>query len=118
MLDRNAINALLDLVGGKRVDLDDLISDFLADAPNQLLALEAAAAAGDCLAVKRGAHSLKSNCRDLGAHALEQLCAALEADLSDSGAVSDLSGRMALILSVWPGVLDALEAELTGTALP
>ena len=73
---------------------------FLADMPRRLAAWRAALAAGDGDGVARPAHAMKSSSAQLGASALERLCAATES----TAARGELSGAAHL--------LDAMEREL------
>ena len=73
-----ALRRLLDVIGGDRDDLSELIDDFLSGAPELVAQMSAAAAAADTEALRRGAHTLKSNAQDFGALRLAALCAALE----------------------------------------
>lgn len=114
MLDRAAISALLDLIGGDRADLVDLIASFADEAPRHLAAMTEAAQGGDGATVRRAAHTLKSNARDLGALAFAADCAALEADLSGPGMVEGLIARVAAITGQWPAVCAALMVEIDG----
>ena len=56
----------------------ELAATFLADAPAMLAALRAALEAGDAVAFRRTAHSLKSNAETFGAFALGAKAKALE----------------------------------------
>ncbi len=114
MLDRDAITALLEIIGGDRADLVDLITSFAEEAPALLAAMTAAAQGDDGATVRRVAHTLKSNARDLGALAFAADCAALEADLSGPGAVEGLIARVAAITGQWTAVSAALMAEIDG----
>jgi len=115
VLDRKALSDLQAVIGGDRADLEELISDFIEDAPRQLAQMAQAGAAQDLDAVRRGAHSLKSNARDLGAVAFAQLCAELETDLNTPGFVGDLTARVSAITTLWPDVRAALDLEITGS---
>lgn len=68
----------------------ELVDSFLEDAPQALAALRAAAGAGDAVAFRRHAHTLKSNGHTFGATALAEAARALEhtplAELGDSAA--------------------------------
>lgn len=114
VIDPGSLKALQDVIGGSRDDLDDLIAGFLQDAPSLIAEMQAAAEAGDIATVRRGAHSLKSNCRDLGALLLAQVCARLEADLGAGSPATNLTARVAEVAAHWPEVRSALEAELSG----
>ena len=112
VLDRDAICSLLDIIGGDRVDLVDLIASFLEEAPQILDGMVAAGNAGDVATVRRAAHTLKSNARDFGAAELSLRCASLETDLDGRQSFDDLSGRVTEILALWPPVQAALQAEI------
>lgn len=99
-------------MGGSRTDLEEIIVDFLKDAPLQLAMMEEARAAGDNQGLRRCAHSLKSNARDLGAMTWADYCAALERDAERVGDVPDAKSRISVIVALWPQVRAALEAEL------
>ena len=73
-----ALGRLLEVIGGDRADLSELIDDFLSGAPDLVAQMSAAAAAADTEALGRAAHTLKSNAQDFGATRLAALCAALE----------------------------------------
>lgn len=114
VIDREALRDLQDVIGGSRDDLLELVAEFLHDAPCELAAMATAAAASDIEAVRRGAHSLKSNGRDLGALVFARLCADLEADLNTHDKVSDPISRVQAILDLWPQIRSALIAETVG----
>ena len=115
MLDRNALRDLQAVIGGDRADLEELIGEFIEDAPLQLADMARAAGAADTETVRRGAHSLKSNARDLGAVDFARLCAALEQELNTPGFGGNLSERVKEIAALWPEVLFALKAEIGGS---
>jgi histidine phosphotransfer protein HptB len=73
-----ALRRLLDVIGGDHDDLSELIDDFLSGAPELVAQMSAAAATADTQALRRAAHTLKSNAQDFGATRLAALCAALE----------------------------------------
>ncbi len=77
-IDLAALRRLLEVIGGDRDDLSELIDDFLSGAPELVAQMSAAAAAADIEALRRAAHTLKSNAQDFGAMRLAALCAALE----------------------------------------
>ena len=62
----------------------DLARTFAEDAPSMLATLRESRAAGDAVAFRRAAHSLKSNACTFGAMPLAELARALEhGDLAD-----------------------------------
>jgi HPt (histidine-containing phosphotransfer) domain-containing protein len=71
--------------------VQEMIQQFLTDAPGLVTALRDGIEAGDAEGVRRAAHTLKSNAHTFGALPLGERCAALEmtakaGDLSDAGA--------------------------------
>jgi HPt (histidine-containing phosphotransfer) domain-containing protein len=94
VLDRDAIDRLLEITGGDAGFVDELIDTYLEDAETQLAALREAARAGDVASMERPAHSLKSSSATVGAMALAELCRSLEAD-ARTGVVDDATGRVA-----------------------
>ena len=113
MIDPDVLRDLQEIIGGSRADLLELVTEFLHDAPIQLNSMAAAAAASDVETVRRGAHSLKSNGRDLGAMIFAQLCADLEGDLNTPDLVGKPIVRVQAIVALWPQVRSALEAEIS-----
>ena len=91
-IDRSVLDELRDNAGADFVA--DLARTFAEDAPRMLTTLRESRAAGDAVAFRRAAHSLKSNATTFGALPLADLARALEH--------GELSG-------VEPGALDALE---------
>jgi HPt (histidine-containing phosphotransfer) domain-containing protein len=112
MLDRSALDRLRQTLGDDPADLVDLLETFLADAPDILVSMEAAAQAGDPGVVRRHAHSLKSNARDLGAMDLAVICATLEGDLREGRDPGDLRARVADVRAEWVCVTSDLNAEI------
>jgi HPt (histidine-containing phosphotransfer) domain-containing protein len=112
-LDPGAMARLLEITGGDRGFVEELVDTFVEDARAQIEALRAAEAAGDVAAVVRPAHSLKSNAQNVGATVLGDLCRALEAD-ARSGDVSDMAARIDAIETELGAVTDVLLAERAG----
>jgi HPt (histidine-containing phosphotransfer) domain-containing protein len=106
-LDRAALAGLLDTVGGDREFLVELIETYLADSPRLLAGLRAGLAAGDAVAVRRDAHTLKSTSATFGATRLATMCREIEA----AAAVPDLAGLAPRIEAV------AAEFETVAAAL-
>ncbi len=75
--------------------LNDLIDAFLEDAPRMITAMQAGVAAPDIDAVRRNAHSMKSNAEIFGATDLAVLAREVESraragDLDLGGQIADL----------------------------
>lgn len=109
-LDHGAIDRLLDITGGDRAFVDELIDTFLEDAERQIAALQEAFDQQDVAGVVRPAHSLKSNSVNVGATVLAEQCRALEAD-ARGGDVPDLGTRVAAVGAEFSAIRGSLLAE-------
>jgi HPt (histidine-containing phosphotransfer) domain-containing protein len=78
IIDRAALDQMLESIGGDRAFLGELIYTFVVDAPRLIELMRQAAAANDPAKLRRAAHSLKSNSANFGATHLAKLCQALE----------------------------------------
>ncbi|WP_300010354.1 hybrid sensor histidine kinase/response regulator [Pseudonocardia sp.] len=96
-VDAGTPGRLLDLVGDAGV-VDELIAEFLADAPRLLDELDAARVAGDAERLRRAAHSLKSTSASMGASALSS--AARRIELAGTATPDDLAALRASWLRV------------------
>ena len=114
-IDRAALGELIEMTGGDRAFLADLIDTFSTDAAGMIAELEAAVSSGDDAAMLRPAHSLKSNAASFGAHRLAELCRAVEHDAREGG-VPDAAARVAAIRDELVAVERALQAERGPTA--
>jgi HPt (histidine-containing phosphotransfer) domain-containing protein len=74
-IDAAIIGDLLDTMGG---EFGDLVRVYLEDAPQQIAAIESAAASGDAAAQLAPAHTLKSSSANIGATALSELARGIE----------------------------------------
>ncbi len=77
-IDTAALERLLEVIGGESEDLQELIDDYMENAPQLAAQMRTGSEAGDWDAVRIAAHSLKSNARDFGATQLADHCAELE----------------------------------------
>jgi histidine phosphotransfer protein HptB len=77
-LDQGAWDALEEMVGHDADFLAEMIDTFLDDAPGLIAELDSAIASGDATALRRAAHTLKSNSRTFGALRLGDLGQAIE----------------------------------------
>ncbi|MFD1196503.1 Hpt domain-containing protein [Seohaeicola saemankumensis] len=77
-IDHSSLKRLLDVLGNDTAELQDLLQDYIEDAPDLARRITEAAAQGDRTALRIAAHTLKSNARDFGATRLAELCAGLE----------------------------------------
>ena len=93
-IDEATYAGLVAMTGGDLEFIDELIDTYLADAGDQLAALDGAVAAGDVAALTRPAHSLKSSSANVGALRLSELGRTLE-EGSRNGAVADPAALVA-----------------------
>ncbi len=96
ILDRAALADLRAMTGDDPAFLGELIDTYVADMPQQLAAIRRALEVGDAEAVRRAAHSLKSNSATFGALGLSQLCRELE----ERGRTGSLDGAADLVARV------------------
>ncbi|MCB9077722.1 MAG: response regulator [Anaerolineaceae bacterium] len=108
MLDQTALTMLLDLLGGEKALLVELIDSFLEEAPLLLARLNQAAQTGDAAGVRMAAHTLKSSSNDFGATALARMCQELE-DRGRDGLLTDTPTRVAEIEAEYERVKSALD---------
>ncbi len=107
-LDREVLEAVFDSTGGDPEFMGELIDAYLADAPRQLAAMQAAAEAGDAVELLRPAHSLKSASASLGAMQLSALSRELE-DMARRGEVGDARSLVEQASDELERVRDSLE---------
>ena len=88
-IDRQALDKLQNMVGGDEADLIEIIASFLDEAPALMDALQKSARKGDLDLMRRSAHSLKSNARDMGAFDLAETCSRIEKIAGGGAAVAD-----------------------------
>ena len=109
-IDRSTYDALLAMTGDDHEFVDDLVDTYLADALDQMAALDAAVAAGDAAALTRPAHSLKSSSLNVGALELGGLARELE-EQGRGGQVDGAAERVADVHRLFESVRDALLAR-------
>jgi histidine phosphotransfer protein HptB len=95
-LDTNALDALLEVIGGDRTSLVELIESFEGEAPRLLEAMQVAQANAKPDEMRRAAHTMKSSARDFGAVDLSLLCERLEHSCRD-GDLAPVPGLLAAI---------------------
>jgi HPt (histidine-containing phosphotransfer) domain-containing protein len=98
------------MTGGDHEFVDDLVDTYLADALDQMGALDAAVAAGDAAALTRPAHSLKSSSLNVGALELGGLARQLE-EQGRGGQMDGAAERVADVHRLFASVRDALLAR-------
>ena len=109
-IDRSTYDALLAMTGDDHEFVDDLVDTYLADALDQMAALDAAVAAGDAAALSRPAHSLKSSSLNVGALELGGLARELE-EQGRGGQMDGAAERVADVHRLFESVRDALLAR-------
>ena len=102
-LDQVALANLLAMVGNDPAFVDELVDEYLADAPQQASAVRAALDAGDAEGLVRPAHTLKGTSLSLGGVRVAEIAMAIEA----RGRAGDLDGIDVLLAD-----LDAARIEL------
>ena len=113
IIDRGVVDGLLASFGGDTEFFGEMLDTFFDDSPRQLAAARVGLAGGDVEAVRRAAHSLKSNCANFGALALSGQCRELEM-LAKSGSLEGGAERLARIAAGYEQVHAALLAIKDG----
>jgi signal transduction histidine kinase/DNA-binding response OmpR family regulator/HPt (histidine-containing phosphotransfer) domain-containing protein len=113
VLDRSAIDKLLNLVGGARNSLSDLITSYLDDTTKLLSDLRRAVETNDTDLLRRAGHTLKSSSRDFGATSLSQLGKQLE-DLGKDQTLIGAADLVAQAEAAYEPVKTALGKVRTG----
>ncbi len=109
VIDRTVLDNLLASFGGDMEFMGELLVTFFEDSPQQLETARAGLSAGDSEAVRRAAHSLKSNCANFGALALSARCRELEM-LAKTGALPGAAELLGDIAAGYEQVQAALNA--------
>jgi HPt (histidine-containing phosphotransfer) domain-containing protein len=109
IIDRAALDVLLETVGGDLEFLGELIETFFEDSPEQLAAAQEALANDNAEALRRAAHSLKSNSANFGAMELSQKCKELE-EMAKSGTLAGAAGLIDQVAAEYEKAEAALKA--------
>jgi signal transduction histidine kinase/CheY-like chemotaxis protein/HPt (histidine-containing phosphotransfer) domain-containing protein len=101
------LHQLYQLVGDDEATVRELLGDFVAAAQHHVAELQGALRAGDNVHASRVAHKLKSAAQSVGAMALGQVCADIEARRDLAGVVSSqrLSDSLAQIYAATSAAL-------------
>jgi CheY-like chemotaxis protein/HPt (histidine-containing phosphotransfer) domain-containing protein len=110
VLDPAALETLLEVIGGERELLVELIDSFLETAPPLLERLRQGLAQGNAAEVRAAAHTIKSSSNDFGATRLAELCQRLE-DMGKAGQLAGAAELVAQVEAEYEPVKAALEAE-------
>jgi two-component system sensor histidine kinase BarA len=108
VIDQAILDSLVESVGGDTEFLVELIDTYIADAPEQLLGLRTALAAGDAAELVRPAHTLKSASASLGALGLAERCRQLELS-AKTGSLAGATDAIDGIAAELERVVDALD---------
>ena len=100
VLDERVLNELLASTGDDLTFVRELVETFLAEAPGQMEAMEAAVGADDADALVRPAHTLKSSAATVGATRLSSVARELE-----------MAGRSGTLESTSNATLEAAQTE-------
>ncbi len=92
-IDPRALTRVLDMAGGDRTFVVEIIDEYLADSSRLLASLREAS--GDEL--RRAAHSLKSTSASVGAVRLAELCAEVERAGADPAVVGEVEREHAAV---------------------
>ena len=92
-IDPSALTRVLDMAGGDRSFVVEIIDEYLADSSRLLASLREAS--GDEL--RRAAHSLKSTSASVGAVRLAELCAEVERAGAEPAVVSEAEREHAAV---------------------
>ena len=114
IIDRTVLDGLLESFGGDMEFLGEMLDTFSEDSPRRLEAARTGLAAGDAEAVRRAAHSLKSNCASFGAMALSTQCKELEM-LAKTGTLDGGAELLARIAAGYEQAHAALDAIREGS---
>jgi signal transduction histidine kinase/DNA-binding response OmpR family regulator len=91
--------------------IEHLVDVFLRDGPERIAEIHDAIGAGDCDALRRGAHALRGSSRTLGARRVADLCAVLE-EVAVAGSVNGAAETVAALDEAWEATREALGAQL------
>jgi HPt (histidine-containing phosphotransfer) domain-containing protein len=112
-IDAATMANLLEITGGDRGFVDELVDTYIAEGERIVGELVAAAEAGVVADLVRPAHSLKSSSMNVGALELGELCRRLEQDAL-GGTVDDPVARATEIRTAFDAARAALLEERQG----
>ena len=105
IVDERILDEMVETTGGDIGFVRELVETYLADAPEQLDAINAAVQADDAAALVRPAHTLKSSSATVGAMRLSSVARELE-----------MAGRTGTLEPPVAGRVDAARAEWTAAS--
>lgn len=83
-IDQRMLDQLLELIGGDKSTLHELITVFIDEGDEIVAAMKESLADEDLEVLRRGAHSMKSSAQDFGATALSEMNASLESQCKNN----------------------------------
>jgi signal transduction histidine kinase/CheY-like chemotaxis protein/HPt (histidine-containing phosphotransfer) domain-containing protein/HAMP domain-containing protein len=111
-LDPKALDQLLEIIGGDRDALLDLVQCFIDEGPALVQRMKASVESGDAAIMRQAAHTLKGSARDFGAHHLADLCRDIEA-LGRAGDVNGAAPKVVQAAAAYDSAEDQLKKMLT-----
>jgi HPt (histidine-containing phosphotransfer) domain-containing protein len=78
VVDEEVLKSLSDAVGGDPVFVEGMLTEFIAEAEEQIALAEKAYEANDCKGVQSELHTLKGNSGTLGAAQVHHICEKIE----------------------------------------
>ncbi|HLA16674.1 MAG TPA: Hpt domain-containing protein [Candidatus Limnocylindrales bacterium] len=112
-IDEAAFAQTLDLVGGDREFLAELVETYGTDGQARIADMRSALAAGAAPELQRAAHTLKGSSATLGASHLAELCRSVEYAARD-GDIGGLAERIDDIATEFDAVVAALTSRARG----
>ncbi len=109
VLDDSRLLEFIEFDDEERSMTRDVVRLFTTDAPLRIQAIEQAAAAGDLPGLSRAAHALKGSASNIGAVALQTVCAHIEAQAAAGDLVSAAS-QVPVLPDLWSKTLAVLDA--------
>ena len=109
VIDPSAIDTLLEMIGGDKEAIQELIDSYLSEAPKLVTQLETGLQNQDNDLIRRAAHTLKSSSNDFGAYSLGELCKELETACRDGSLDFTLAtDQIAAVDNLYREVAEAL----------
>lgn len=106
VLDVNVLAELRAAMGDDEAFMRELVDTYVTEGTANMDAVVAAAASGDCPAIVRPAHSLKSTSASLGAMRLSAICRAIE-EAGREARADSLQADADLARTTWNATLEA-----------
>lgn len=111
-IDAEALDALLDVIGGDAESLGELILSFLEEGPKLLSSMKDGLKTDDKERVRRSAHTMKSSARDFGAVSLASVSLELE-NVAKSDGLEKGEGLIGKVESEYGKAKNYLQSRLS-----